>query len=45
MNISTNRWMVKMFELIDKSPTLQRMAWAVIRIGGTVLIVHAVRWW
>jgi len=41
MNFSVNREVVKLLELIEKSPVLQRMAWALIFI----LFIVAVRWW
>jgi hypothetical protein len=36
---------MKVFELIDRSPVLQRMAWAVIALSGLVALIHAVCWW
>lgn len=45
MQFNVNREVVKVLELIDRSPVLQRMAWAVIRLAGAVALLHAVRWW
>jgi len=41
VQFNVNTGVVKVPELIDRSPTLQRMAWALIAI----LFVVAVRWW
>jgi hypothetical protein len=45
MQFNVNHGVVKVFELIDKSPVLQRMTWAVIVIAGAVSMIHAIRWW
>jgi hypothetical protein len=36
-----NRGIVKMLELIERSPVLQRMIWALI----SILLIHVIRWW
>lgn len=45
MQFNVNQGVVKMLELIDKSETLQKMAWAVIKFAGFTALITAIRWW
>jgi len=38
----------KVMELIDESPRLHRLAWALVLIGllfGAAAVISAIRWW
>ena len=45
MNFNVIGQVVKMLELVDRSPDLKRMAWWLVRTGCLVALIHAVRWW
>lgn len=49
MKFIVNRGAIKMLELIDRSPKLQRMVWAIIKRGSLIGLIHVcmpllIRW-